>query len=575
MTAVASSPSIRPWTVALALAAVVALGFGCGRLGGARPSGSGLNLLLVTLDTTRADRLGCYGHRAARTPRLDRLAAEGVRFETALADAPITLPSHASIFTGLHPFEHGVRNNGNFSLPDRFPTLATVLRERGYRTAAFVSSFILDRRYGLARGFEVYDDRMSEEGRAESAPEAERRGDLTAGALGRWLAARAAGPNEPPFFAWLHLYDPHEPYRPPSPFREQFAADPYDGEIAFADATVGTVLDALDARGLLARTLVAVVADHGESLGEHGEETHSMFLYESTLRVPLILWRPGVLPSGRVVRAPVRTVDLAPTLLDVLGAPALGAPHARSLRAVVDGGAGGAPVAAYAETYVPRLYMGGAALRMLRDDRYKLIAAPRPELYDLAADPGETRNRFAEEPRIAGALQRGLEELLSGAGDAMSVVAVDSEAAEKLNALGYVGAGAEAPSLDRAGEGKDPKDLIAVFNRLRRANDALRDRRFGEALPILDAALAEDPQNAFARMLRGNARLGLGQYGPALGEFRAYLALAPRSAQAHQWLAVCHLKLGDRPRARAAFERALALQPGYDDAVEGLRQARG
>jgi arylsulfatase A-like enzyme len=253
-----------------------------------------------------------------------------------ISPAPITLPSHSSIFTGLYPFEHGVRNNGNFYLADRFPTLATVLKARGYHTGAFVSSFILDRRYGLEHGFDLYDDRMEGEYAQVVTLQAERRGDRTALALGRFLDERAKEPQAP-FFAWLHLYDPHEPYRPPRPFRDLFAQDPYDGEIAFTDAILASVLDRLRAGGLIDRTLVVVTADHGESLGEHGETTHSMFVYEGAIRVPLVLWRPGLVPAGRVVSDPARLVDVAPTVLELLGVPPPATPHARSLVPLIEG----------------------------------------------------------------------------------------------------------------------------------------------------------------------------------------------------------------------------------------------
>ncbi len=346
------------------------------------PAPRGLNLLLVTLDTTRADRLGCYGHAAAKTRYIDRLAAEGTRFETVIAPAPITLPSHSSILTGLYPFEHGVRNNGNFYLAPRFPTLATVLKARGYRTGAFVSSFILDRRYGLDRGFDVYDDRMEGEYAQVVTLQAERRGDRTALALGRFVDERAKEPQAP-FFAWLHLYDPHEPYRPPRPFRDLFAQDPYDGEIAFADAILASVLDRLRAASLLDRTLVVVTADHGESLGEHGETTHSMFVYEGAIRVPLVVWRPGLVPAGRVVSEPVRLVDVAPTVLELLGEQPLtsaaraqpGAAHRRPL---------GRPAAARlrgdaaAEVLHELGAAAGAARRPLQADRRAAAGALRP-----------------------------------------------------------------------------------------------------------------------------------------------------------------------------------------------------
>lgn len=533
------------------------------------------NLLLVTLDTTRADRLGCYGYAPAKTRHLDRLAAEGVRFERAYASAPITLPSHASIFTGLYPFEHGVRNNGNFYLADRYDTLATVLKAQGYRTAAFVSAFILDRRYGLASGFDTYDDRMEGAQPQILALEAERRGDRTALALSRWLDNQATQPAAP-FFAWLHLYDPHEPYRPPSPFREVFAANPYDGEISFDDAAVASILDKLSGLGQLDHTLVAVVADHGESLGDHGEETHSMFVYESAIRIPMILWRPGRIPAGAVVRAPVRSIDLAPTLLGLLGAPSLKTPHARSLIPLIEGKAARAP-AAYAETFLPKFYMNWAPLRALADERYKLIDAPRPELYDLGDDPGEARNRWGEQGHAGSALRGELDRLTAGSEGVMASGSLDREAAEKLAALGYIGAGSE-PQPPLGVVPRDPKDVIGVFNRLRRANSAVRDRRFSEALPILHEVLSEDPKNAFARLVLGSAHMGMGHYAQAIEQYRKYVALVPTSSYAHQWMAICYLNLNDRTGALREADAALAIDAKFTDARvlrAGVLAARG
>jgi arylsulfatase A-like enzyme/Tfp pilus assembly protein PilF len=535
-----------------------------------------LNVLLVTLDTTRADRLGCYGYAPAKTRHLDRLAAEGTRFETAIAPAPITLPSHSSLFTGLYPFEHGVRNNGNFYLAERFETLATRLKARGYRTGAFVSTFILDRRYGLDRGFDVYDDRMEGEYAQVVTLQAERRGDRTALALGRFIDERAKQP-EAPFFAWLHLYDPHEPYRPPPPFRDLFAKDPYDGEIAFTDAIIASVLDRLRMAGLIDRTLVVVTGDHGESLGEHGESTHSMFLYEGAIRVPLVFWRPGLVPAGRVVADPVRLVDVAPTVLELLGAPALAAPHARSLVPLIEGRGAGSPAPAYSETLLPKFYMNWAPLRALRDGRYKLIDAPRPELYDLATDPTESRNLYAERAQTAQALRAGLERLASS-GDAMSQQTLDREAMEKLAALGYIGAGAEAPAANESASLADPKDFIALFDRLRQANSAVRERRFDEAIPILKAVLAEDPRNAFATLVLGSAYMGMARSREAIAQFRRYVELVPTSSYAHQWMAICHVRLGERDAALREAEAALALDPKFTDArvlKAGVLAARG
>jgi arylsulfatase A-like enzyme/thioredoxin-like negative regulator of GroEL len=566
------------WPIAAIVIVTAAAGWIGFHRGGAAPAPSASrrdNVLLVTLDTTRADHLGCYGRAQARTRHLDRLAAEGVRFEAAYSPAPITLPAHASIFTALYPPAHGVRNNGNFYLPERFETLATVLRGQGYHTAAFVSSFILDRRYGLARGFETYDDAMGGARPQVVSLEAERRGDHTALALSRWLDDYAAR-RDAPFFVWLHLYDPHEPYRPPSPFREAFAASPYDGEVAFDDAVFASIRDKLDQLGLLEGTLIAVIGDHGESLGDHGEETHSMFVYESAVHVPLILWRPGRLPAGRVVKDLVRATDLAPTLLDLVGAPPIVTAHGRSLVPLLEGKAlPSRPI--YAETLLPLLYMNWAPLHAIRDERYKLIDAPRPELYDLARDPGETDNRYEAEPSRAAALHQALASEMGGGEGAMSAGRLDQETVEKLAALGYVGAGAHPESAPR-GSQKDPKDVIGVFNRLRRANSAVRDRRFDDALPILHEVIAADPANAFARVVLGSAYMGMGRNDEAIRWFKSYVELVPSSSYAHQWMAICQLRQGRRDEALREAAAALAIDPRFTDALilrGGVLAARG
>jgi arylsulfatase A-like enzyme/Flp pilus assembly protein TadD len=532
------------------------------------------NILLITIDTARADHFGMYGYARARTRHLDQLAAEGVRFDRAFSTAPITLTAHASIFTGLYPFEHGVRNNGNFYLPQQYETLATVLKGQGYRTAAFVSAFVLDRRYGLARGFDTYDDRMQGAQPQVVSLEAERRGDRTDLALTAWLDAQPTD-RASPFFVWLHLYDPHEPYRPPPPFRDAFADQPYDGEIAFTDAIIADVLEKLRTHALLDRTIVAVIGDHGESLGDHGEETHSMFVYDAAIRVPFILWRPGRIPAGRVVVDPVRGIDLAPTLLELVGAPPLKAPHAHSLVATIQQRRDAGPRPVYAETYLPQFYLNWAPLRTLRDDRWKYIEAPAPELYDVSRDPGETRNLYASQPQTAAAMRSALERLTAGAQGSMNVGAVDRDTAEKLAALGYIGATAgnlpkDLAHTDRspermAGTRADPKNVIGLFNRLRRANSAVRDRRYDEALPILRSVLQDDPRNAFAQLVMGSAFMGMGQYRQAIEQYRNYAALVPTSSYAHQWMAICHMRLGEQDAALKETAAALALDPGSTD----------
>jgi choline-sulfatase len=535
--------------------------------GVAAPVGPPLNVLLVTLDTTRADHLGCYGWTRAQTPEMDRLAHEGVRFEWAFSPVPVTLPAHASLMTGLYPFAHGVRNNGNFYLGETFATLATVLKGRGYRTAAFVSSFILDRRYGLQRGFDTYDDRMDAEGARGPIVnlEAERRGDHTGAALDGWLTAYATQPAAP-FFAWLHLYDPHQPYWPPQPFRDAFAGALYDGEIAFDDAIVGQLVERLGELGLLDRTLIAIVGDHGESLGDHGEETHTMFVYDSAIRVPLILWRPGLLPSGGVVREPVRLTDVAPTLLELVGAPALPTADGRSLRPVIEGRAAAPAPAIYIETLVPQLYMNWAPLRGLRDERWKYIDAPKPELYDLAADPAESRNVHDERPQMVRGFRQALDQMTGGAAGVHTGGTMDRETLEKLVSLGYVGGSVEPLSSPGGDVRPDPKDMITLFNRLRRVPRAVQEQRYSEVLPALRDVLAKDSRNPFAQLLLGSVYMGMGDCREAIRQYRRHLELVPSSANTHALIATCYQQLGEFPNAVREADAALAIDPKFSDA---------
>ena len=529
------------------------------------PSHTPPNILLITLDTTRADRLGAYGYRLASTARLDRLATQGVVFERAVAAAPITLPAHASLMTASYPFVHGVRNNGNFSLRETLPTLATALHDRGYRTGAFVSAFVLDRRYGLGRGFDVYDDQV----------QLERRGDRTAAAAAQWFTGRATDPA--PFFAWLHLYDPHDPYDPPPPFRAAFPERPYDGEIAFDDGVIGSILDRLERLGRLASTIVAVVGDHGESLGEHGEDTHAVFVYESVLRVPMIISWPGRLPAGRRVAALVRAIDLAPTLLDLAGQPPLSSAQGQTLLPLIRGAAAAAG-SAYSESYFPQLYMNWAPLRSIQDDRWKFIDAPAPELYDLAGDAGEQTNLAAREPARAAALRRALDALTGGTAGAMTERSIDADTAARLAALGYVGSSAGSGTRASNAASADPKLMIGVFNRIRRANAALQERRFAEAAAISREALAADPRNAFATIVLANAEMEQGRYREAIAGYRAYLDLVPANSDAHHRMAICHARLGDPDRALAEEDAALAIDPRNADSHTlrgGLLAARG
>lgn len=563
-----SSPQPPRWLAGLA-AAVLVVGGGIGvwmvwsrperPLRPTRP-----NVLLVTLDTTRADRLGSYGYAAAATPHLDRLAAGGVRFAQAVSPAPLTLPAHASLMTGRNPYSHGVRNNGHFVLAAAVPTLAERFAAAGYDTAAFVSSFVLDRQFGLARGFSTYDDALDPPRGLADSLELERRGDRTVAAAAAWLAARPVSPARP-YFLWVHLYDAHDPYTPPASYRASFEGRPYDGEIAFQDAMVGELLGRAGYGAAAGAPLVVVAGDHGESLGEHGESTHGLFVYESAVRIPLLMAWPGVL-APRVVDPVVGLVDIAPTVAALAGVAPLEGIDGRSVVSLVDGVAdAAASPAAYAETYFPQFFMGWAPLRSVREGQWKFIDAPEPELYDLAADPGERNNVYAAQPATARGLRRQLETLARSAPDRDSPTPMSAEARQRLSALGYVsGPAAPAPTGAPA---PDPKRMAPLFERLLDGNRALARGDGAAAAAIARGVLAEDATNSFARLVLGRALLATGRHREAIEALRAYLAAVPASADAHHWIALAHLRLDDRARALAEEEAALAIDPRHGSAI--------
>lgn len=546
-----------------AVVALAAIAVACARQSQPQPGAAARkpNVLLITLDTTRADRIGAYGYKGASTPNLDRLAAAGVLFEQALSSAPLTLPAHSSLITGREPYTHGVRNNGYFVLSADVTTLAEVFSAAGYDTAAFVSAFVLDRQFGLAQGFSQYDDTLDSASGAGSSLESERRGDRTVDAAARWMARRDA---TKPYFVWVHLFDAHDPYAPPSPFRERFSGHLYDGEIAFMDALVGSLLE--KAGYNQASTLVVVAGDHGESLGEHGESTHGLFVYEGALRVPLIMAGAGIARAA-VVADPVRLIDIAPTVSDLAGIGALAGAEGRTLRSLVTGdGAREEAPAIYAETYFPQFFMGWSPLRSLRDGRWKFIDAPEPELYDLAVDAGEATNLAAREPARAAALQRALHSVVAGKANTMTRTTMSADARERLAALGYVSA-SPTPSSSDGARGADPKRMVAVFEQLLEGNRALSRGDATAAARIARDVVRQDANNAFARLLEGRAALAGGRHREAIAAFTAYLTLVPESADAHHWTALAHLRLGDRARALAEEEAAIALDPRHAAAV--------
>jgi Flp pilus assembly protein TadD len=499
------------------------------------------SVLLVTIDTLRADRLGCYGDAEARTPVVDRLAGQGVLFERAFTPAPITLPAHASLMTGQLPPAHGVRGNGGFVLPRDVPTLAEALRAAGLQTAAFVGGFPLERRFGLGRGFDVYDDAF-ERAAGVHFEFAERRALAVVDVARAWLRSHPGRA-----FVWVHLFDPHAPYDPPPTFRGN---DPYRGEIAAADGALGLLLADWDARP--EASLIVITSDHGEAFGEHGEESHSIFVYDTTLRVPLVLRGPG-LPAGRRVAAPVGLVDVAATVADAVGTQGL---PGRSLLPLARGGAAGAATGEgglYAETLAPRLDFGWSELRAWRDGRLKYIHAPRPELYDVEADAGETRDLAAARPEDTARLRGALEGALAASGERRERRPADAETAEKLRALGYV-QGPEA-----AGSGADPKDKLEIARLIARAGGPFEDH--AAAARAYAAIAKRDPDIPVVNLRLADALLRSGDAAGAVGHYRRVVAARPVTADAHVGLATAYAEQGRLRDAGAVLREAVAAFP--------------
>ena len=530
----------------------------------------GANLVLVTLDTIRQDHLGAYGGKGVETPTLDRLASEGLRFASATTVAPVTLPAHASILTGLYPPRLGVGWNGGAALADDQTTLAERFAEAGYDTAAFVSAFVLDRRYGLAQGFATYDDRVESSGTKFPSGVVERRADHTTDAALAWLAGRKP---DRPYFLWVHYFDAHAAYLPPEPFATRFAAAPYDGEIAFVDRELGRLLAHLEPQGALERTAVVVIGDHGESLGEHGELTHSIFLYDATTEVPFLIRPPGkALPGaagGGVVAEPaVSSVDLAPTVLDWFALPAF--PVADGLALTRDLPA--ADRAIYLENRQVEFEFGWSALYALRRRADKYVAAPRPEYYDLAADPGEKTNLLAGlAPPAADALGRQLAALRRALPERVNDLAgaaatPDPEARRKLAALGYLSGGGPADSGFRP----DPKDRVAVSRALIEFNEALGHGEFASAMKIFDDLPADLQTDRSLLLARGKLYARLGRLPEAESALRAYLR---DGARPEPLLLLAQILILDRRLAEAAelLDRSEALLPGQG----GVEIARG
>jgi arylsulfatase A-like enzyme/Tfp pilus assembly protein PilF len=483
-----------------------------------------LSVLLITIDTLRADALGAYGNARAATPWIDRLAVGGIRFDRAHAHTVLTLPSHANILSGVYPQDHGVRDNAGFRFPAARPTLATLLKAQSYATGAFISAFPLDSRFGLTAGFDVYDDGFLDAAPRAPLLEQERRGTETVAAARRWLDAHAGERT----FCWVHLYEPHAPYAAPEPFRSRFPTDPYAGEVAAADAALEPLLRPLLEAGNGARSLVLLTADHGESLGEHGEGTHGVFAYESTLRVPLVLYSPTLLTPG-VVAAEARHVDLLPTVLDALGMQPPADLRGRSLLGITRRRDTASPAPTYFESLAPALNRGWAPLRGVIRQDLKYIDLPVPELYDLRSDPREAQNLAAARAADVRDLRALLETSGAGRAEDASRVAESAEARRRLQSLGYVSA--SVPLRARYTEQDDPKTLIGLDAKLQEAVQLYTAGDRSRALALAESLVRERPDMRVAWMTLAQIQRDAGALDPAIASLRRAHELAPRDTQ--------------------------------------------
>jgi choline-sulfatase len=554
---------LRRLNAAVAIVAVCASCAGCAGPSSRPdpPRATPRGVVVITIDTLRADRLPPYGYRGVDTPAITRLAREGVTFQWAFTPVPLTLPAHSSLFTGQLPFRHGVRDNGGFHLGEQTPTLASTLAAAGYKTAAFVSAFVLDGRWGLARGFDEYFDRFAVSARDLAAmARVQRTGEETWIEAQRWLERQADGR----FFLWLHLFDPHTPYEPPEPYRTRYAGRLYDGEIAYSDAIVGRVIRLLEERGALDETLVLLLSDHGEGLGDHGEDEHGLFAYDSTLRVPWIVRMPGGAGAGRVVDRPVSLVDVMPTVLGVLGVPPPPSLDGADLSRLLTTDAAVPRDELYAETYYPRLQYDWNELLVVRNERYKLIRAPRPELYEYRADVGESRNIAAENAPIVARLNQILDRMAADGVAPPRATAVDADTARRLSALGYTAGATPAP---HPGPRPDPKDKAGVYRDLARARELLAGNAGAAGVAALQRIVLDDPDLEPARRLLRDYWLSRRAFTDGIAFFGTAAARHPGTAPFMIEVGTFERARGRQDRALIAFERALAIAPDSVDAL--------
>ncbi len=526
-------------------------------------------VLLITIDTLRADHLQCYGYQRVKTPAIDALAAGGVRFADAFTQVPITYPSHTVILTGTYPMWNGARDFTSPPLSPHVGLLAQAFERHGYRTAAFVSAFVLDSSWGLARGFQTYDDRFpTEQYQTRNPGNIERPANVTVDHVLAWLKRGDFNrPGAAPFFVWMHLYDPHSPYDPPQPYHRLYAGHLYDGEIAFADSQIGRLFAYLRKTGLYDRSLIVLLADHGESLGDHGEKEHGFFIYDSTLHIPLIIKPPRGEARPQVVKAPVGEIDVAPTILDLLGMrdPLRRQFQGSSLASLVLGKGSAPHRPVYAETLYPRDSFGWSPLHSITTERYHYIQAPHPELYDWRTDPGETHNLYDRHRALGAALHGELQQFEqrftpAKALETASGPPLSPETVAKLRSLGYLAY--SAPAAPTAGGNlPDPKDKLKVYNGILHAGDLTSVGRYDESEQVLEALEAGNPHVYVIPFMEGENAAHAHRWKQAQEKFLACLKLNPDFSQAVIGLARAYLNNGQAADARPWLELAVKQNP--------------
>jgi len=518
------------------------------------------NFILITVDTLRADRIHCYGFPGVETPTIDLFASRGVKFEKCIAETPLTLPSHACLMTGTHPTFHGVRDNGGFLVPPQLTTLAELFKQKGYHTAAFVAAYVLDSKWGLNQGFDYYFDKFDlSKYKSISLGNVQRRGDEVIDEVLNWLDKH---PQEK-FFTWVHLYDPHTPYEPPSPYREQYPNQPYIGEIAYTDSQLGRLWQYLEEHNLKENTILVFASDHGESLGEHRESTHGFFVYQAAIHVPLIFVTPFEKLHGISRSNVVSLVDVMPTVLEMANMPVPTQVQGKSLQPLFFEEKELEMDFAYSETFYPRFHYGWSELKTIQEKRFKLIIAPQLELYDLIDDPGEMKNlvstNHAETRRLMRKAEQFIEMASKGALE-IDYRNLDEEARQKLAALGYIGSFVDSSSLAGRKLG-DPKEKIEIFNKLSRAKEMGLEGDVEKAVRMIDEIIKDDPDVIDAYFTRGNLYFKEHRFKEALESFFKVLDKKPGDAFTIINISNSYIAMGDFDEAEKLISSVIDSIP--------------